>query len=367
MLAAYSTSGNSISDKVLFTNYFNPYIGSGSQYDETTKISNTSIPPSIITDSTKQYLSVILTQETNGWTVYNTTTHKYNGYSTSNNIYESNTCDINYYWTININEKKFAEISSIIPSGLILGYKITKDPKQLRVFSKTAPGTTAPILYKLTSYDLDESEDYKESDNIYQIPVTLKRTFSNDTYNSLILPCEVNDYKAVFGYSTTAYELSEYSNDNINFTTVSGNYLSANKPYIITGTFNASPYNIGSIELNKTSKPLSISSDSKCSYIGNFSKTDLSGKDYYILYNNKFYSCSTQPAPFNILPYRCYFCLSGSTNAKFMINGAETTALDHIIKYPRIDTNKYDINGMKIKDLTSFHGIFMNNGHKYIK
>ena len=365
MLAAYSK--NTSSSYIKSINYFNPYIESGYLYNETSNISTKTIPPTIITDSTKQYLSVILKQETDGWTVYNTTTHKYNGYSTSNSIDESNICNSNYYWTLNISENKLVEIENKNTPGVILGYKITNDTKQLHVFSKTANGTTAPILYKLTSYDLDESEDYKESDKIYQIPVTLKRTFTNGTYNSLVLPCEVNDYKAIFGNGTTAYELSAYSNDNINFTTVNGNSLSANKPYIITGTFNAAPYEIGSVELNKSSKPSSVSSDNKCSYIGSFAKTDLSGKDYYILYNNKFYSCTTQTSPFNILPYRCYFNLSESMNAKFTINSAEATGIENILKESKINNDKYDMNGMKIKDMTPYRGIFIHNGHKYIK
>ena len=365
MLAAYSTSGDKSNGDMNYINYFKPYVESGYLYNEAINISATKIPSTIVTDSTKQYLSIILTQETNGWTVYNTTTHKYNGYSTGNIIDESDLYSATNYWTVNFNDNKFVEIENKRSPGLILGYKIDKDTKQLRVYSKT--GTTAPILYKLTSYDLDESQDFKESDNIYQIPVTLRRSFTNDTYNSLVLPCEVNDYKAVFGSATTAYELSGYSNDNINFTTVIGNYLSANKPYIIAGTFNASPYKIGNVELNKISKPLSVSSDSKCSYIGNFSKTDLSGKDYYILCNNKFYPCGSQPAPFNILPYHCYFSLSESVKAKIAINGTETTDIECIQYDQKNNNDKYDMNGTKIEDITSYHGVYICNRHKYIR
>ena len=367
MLAAYSTSSNSISGKIQSINYFSPNIESGYYYNETSRISNTSISPTISTDSTKQYLSVILIQETDGWTLYNTTTHNYQGYSTLNKIDESNVYNSNYYWTININGKELVEIENIKNPGVILGFKVTNDTKQLHGYSKTATGTTAPILYKLTSYELDESKDYKESDNIYQTPVTLRRSFTNDTYNSLVLPCDVNDYKTIFGYGTTAYELSGYNNDNINFTTVIGNYLFANKPYIITGTFNASPYDIGNVELNKTSKPLSVSGDSKCSYVGNFTKADLSGKDYYILCNNKFYPCSSQPAPFNILPYHCYFTLSESVKAKIAINGTEATSIEYIQYDQKNNNEKYDRNGIKIEDMTSYHGIYICNGHKYIK
>lgn len=364
MLAAYSKNSKGTISSI---NYFNPDLESGFYYNETAKITKTEIPPTTITDSTKQYLSVILKQETGGWTVYNTTTHKYNGYFSPNNIEESDICNSNYYWTINVNDSKLVEIENKEIPGLILGYKINKDSRPLRVYSKATIENTAPILYKLTSYDLDESQDYKESDNIYQIPVTLKRSFTNDTYNSLVLPCEVNDYKAVFGSATTAYELSGYSNDNINFTTVIGNYLSANKPYIITGTFNASPYAIGNVELNKTSKPLSVSNDSKCSYVGNFSKTDLSGKDYYILCNNKFYPCGSQPAPFNILPYHCYFSLSESVKAKIAINGTETTDIEYILFDQKNNNDKYDMNGTKIEDITSYHGVYICNRHKYIR
>ena len=364
MLAAYTTKS---SGTIKTINYFKPYMTSA-LYAGTSNNSILKIPETITTDSTKQYLSVILKQETAGWTIYNTTTHKYNGYSTLNDIDESDICNSNYYWTININdESEFTEanIENKLKPGLILGYKTTSSNINLRVFSKTT--SMSPILYKLTSYDLDESEDYKESDNIYQLPVTLIRTFTNETYNSLVLPCEVNDYKTVFGYGTTAYELSGYSNDNINFTTVIGNYLSANKPYIITGTFNASPYNIGNVELNKTSKPLSVSSDCNCSYVGNFSKTDLSGKNYHILCNNYFYSCGTQPTPFNILPYHCYFCLSESVKAKIIINGSETTGINYIQYDQKNNSNRYDMNGMKIGDMTSYHGIYICNGHKYIR
>src|SRR5574344_274676 len=364
MLAAYSTYS---SGKIKSINYFNPWIDSAFQYNGTSYISTTEVPSTIITDSTKQYLSVILTQETNGWTVFNTTAHKYNGYSTLNKIDESNICTSNYYWTMSINGNEFVEIENKNSPGIILGYKVTNDTKQLKGYSKTGAGNLPPILYKLTSYDLDESQDYKESDNIYQIPVTLKRSFTNDTYNSLVLPCEVNDYKAVFGSATTAYELSGYSNDNINFTTVIGNYLSANKPYIITGTFNASPYAIGNVELNKTSKPLSVSNDSKCSYVGNFSKTELSGKDYYILCNNKFYPCGSQPAPFNILPYHCYFSLSESVKAKIAINGTETTDIEYILFDQKNNNDKYDMNGTKIEDITTYHGVYICNRHKYIR
>jgi hypothetical protein len=367
MLAAYSTSDDKSNGDMEYINYFKPNIEAGYLYNEATNISATEIPPTITTDSTKQYLSVILKQETDGWTVYNTTTHKYNGYSTLNKIDESNICTSNYYWTMSINGNEFVEIENKNSPGIILGYKVTNDTKQLKGYSKTGAGNLPPILYKLTSYDLDEAQDFKESDNIYQIPVTLKRSFTNDTYNSLVLPCEVNDYKAVFGSATTAYELSGYSNDNINFTTVIGNYLSANKPYIISGTFNASPYAIGNAELNKTSKPLSVSNDNKCSYVGNFSKTDLSGKNYYILCNNKFYPCGSQPAPFNILPYHCYFSLSESVKAKIAINGKETTDIEYILYDQKNNNDKYDMNGTKIEDITSYHGVYICNRHKYIR
>ena len=367
MLAAYSTSGDKSNGDMNYINYFKPYVESGYLYNEAINISATKIPSTIVTDSTKQYLSIILTQETNGWTVYNTTTHKYNGYSTAYNIVESATCSSNYYWTIKDTVNNLVQIENKNTYGAIIAYKITSATKQLKGYSKTGAGNLPPILYKLTSYDLDESQDFKESDNIYQIPVTLRRSFTNDTYNSLVLPCEVNDYKAVFGSATTAYELSGYSNDNINFTTVIGNSLSSNKPYIITGTFNASPYAIGNVELNKTSKPLSVSNDNKCSYVGNFSKTDLSGKDYYILCNNKFYPCGSQPAPFNILPYHCYFSLSESVKAKIAINGTETTDIECIQYDQKNNNDKYDMNGTKIEDITSYHGVYICNRHKYIR
>ena len=127
MLAAYSTSSSKN-----YINYFNPNMTYGLYAGTKTNVIST-IPETIITDSTKQYLSIILKQEIDGWTIYNTTTHKYNGYSTGNSIAESDIYSSNYYWTININDSKFAQIGYKNIPGLILGYNTSSSSINLRV------------------------------------------------------------------------------------------------------------------------------------------------------------------------------------------------------------------------------------------
>lgn len=67
--------------------------------------------------------------------------------------------------------------------------------------------------------------------------VVLRRQFHEDGYNTLCLPFDIDDYKAVFGQHVTAYSLSEATDSSITFTVAATLRLEACKPYLLSGTF----------------------------------------------------------------------------------------------------------------------------------
>jgi hypothetical protein len=357
--------------------FFNPNIESSGIYKESYKYSKYNLPSSYETTNLNSFLCFKLTKETNGWTLYNIYTHKYNGIILSNQEFVFKSDDIvdnEDYWNVNINGSVFDIVPVNHPTYQIL-YNMSGDFLQPYTSSKkTNTDFLTPSLYKLTSYTLDESTDYKENDAIYSLPVTLNRSFTVNTYNTLVLPCNVNSYKTIFGVNTQAYELSSCitsGSKEINFTSVSSDNLTANKPYIVVGTaFNTAPYSLGDTELSSCNTQLTDVTDvANCSYIGVYSTTDLAGLDNYVLYNKKFYSCKSKTSPFNIAPYHCYFTLTDGSNAKFTIDD-DMTNIKGVVDKETIqkDGIVYNLCGMKIKDeIPAQHGIYIRNGKKYVK
>lgn len=356
--------------------FFNPALQGIGYYIQSGKVDKSSFPSSVVTDNLKSYLCFKLTKEASGWTLYNMYSHKYQSVDKGSSGYVFKNDDAVTdadYWNIELNQDGQVEITR---TGSTYHISYDYNNSDMQFYTSSRANTVAPSLYELTSYTLDESTDYTESDAIYSLPVTLNRSFTANTYNTLVLPCGVNNYKTVFGANTQAYELNNYTSSTgkeINFTSVSGDNLIANKPYIIAGSaFNASPYSLGTVELGSSSASVtSTTSAGNCNYIGVYATTDLAGQDDYVLYNKKFYSCKSKTSPFNIAPFRCYFTLSDGVNAKFMVDGDEPTNIDNAITEKTMlkkDGTIYNLCGMKMTDVAaSQHGVYIKNGKKYIK
>lgn len=365
------------------TNYlFYPELKSGNVYAPKFKAEkmNAASTTYTVTGDRSKYLCFKLTEEKSGWTLYNIYTKKYNGIPSTSQVFsESSSPDGDaYHWNISsVNDTVL--IQHINAPLYRLAYNF--DGNYLQLYTQKNKMTVALSLYKLTSYTLDSSTAYTDEDAVYAVPVSLERTFTADAYNTLSLPCDVNDYKTIFGAATEAYELSSYAADDkqIHFSAVTGSNLKANAPYIISGTaFNSSPYNLGCVELSSCNETLqSVTSNSNCKFIGVYSQTTLGGTDAYVLYNKKFYSCKTRPTTFGVSPYRCYFTFPSASYAKVSVGNGDLLDIDEVTDVDEVvnenalmgkDGATYNMWGAKIQQPASGqHGIYIMNGKKYAK
>jgi hypothetical protein len=349
--------------------FFNPKIVNSKFYRKSivnTKVK--SIPSTILTDSCNSYLAFKLMQETEGWTLSNNYSHQYidQVYISNDFLFSENmSISSSSYWEISVNSDGTVDFCTKSDPNDHIAYNVSGD--YFQPYTKNNTTYLTPYLYELTSYSLDEANGYSESSDLPASNVTLTRTFTDNVYNSLVLPCDVKGYQNVFGTGTQAYQLSDYTNDIINFKAVVGSDLSANVPYMITGTFGSSPYSLGNIPLNKVSTSSATTADGKCSFIGNYTKQDLSGKDVYILSNSKFYSCVSVASPYNISPFRCYFTISdNNAGAKFSIDGEVVSGIKEINASGN-EGNIYDITGRIVpKSSLQKQGVYIQNGHLLI-
>ena len=220
-------------------------------------------------------------------------------------------------------------------------------------------------LVRLGNLDvtLDEAKD--NTIEAMDANVTLKRSFVENKWNTLVLPFAVSaeDVKAKFGNDAKVVEYSNAEDVNINFTT-STNGIKANVPVLImpavvnaedTYTFNGVSIVVADPKADGKSY----------SFVGSYKPYDLVNDDY-MLYADKWWKTETGDK-YKIKAFRAYIKANTPAAAKqlnLVIDG-QTTGLKLNTVNGNIEGETYNIAGQRVAN--SYKGLIIKNGKKIIK
>lgn len=195
--------------------------------------------------------------------------------------------------------------------------------------------------------------------------VTLKRTFVDNKWNTLVLPFAVSDadVKTTFGADAKIVEYRNADDANINFTT-STKGIEANVPVLIMpAAVNAeNTYTFNGVSI--------VEADPKAdgtnySFVGSYKPHDLVNDDY-MLYADKWWKTEAGDK-YKIKAFRAYIKANTPTAAKqlnLVIDG-QTTGLKLNTVNGNIEGETYNIAGQRVAN--SYKGLIIKNGKKIIK
>ena len=195
--------------------------------------------------------------------------------------------------------------------------------------------------------------------------VTLKRTFVDNKWNTLVLPFAVSDadVKTTFGAEAKIVEYRNADDANINFTT-STKGIEANVPVLIMpATVNAeNTYTFNGVSI--------VVADPKAdgtnySFVGSYKPCNLVNDDY-MLYADKWWKTETGDT-YTIKAFRAYIKANTPAAAKqlnLVIDG-QTTGLKLNTVNGNIEGETYNIAGQRVAN--SYKGLIIKNGKKIIK
>ncbi|CCZ11406.1 putative uncharacterized protein [Prevotella sp. CAG:1092] len=220
-------------------------------------------------------------------------------------------------------------------------------------------------LVRLGNLDvtLDEAKD--NTIKAMDANVTLKRSFVENKWNTLVLPFAVSaeDVKAKFGNDAKVVEYSNAEDVNIIFTT-STNGIKANVPVLIkpaavnaedTYTFNGVSIVVADPKADGTNY----------SFVGSYKPCDLVNDDY-MLYGDKWWKTEAADS-YKIKAFRAYIKAKTPAAAKqlnLVIDG-QTTGLKLNTVNGNIEGETYNIAGQRVAN--SYKGLIIKNGKKIIK
>lgn len=220
-------------------------------------------------------------------------------------------------------------------------------------------------LVRLGNLDvtLDEAKD--NTIEAMDANVTLKRSFVENKWNTLVLPFAVSaeDVKAKFGNDTKVVEYSNAEDVNINFTT-STNGIKANVPVLIKlASVNAdNTYSFENVNI-QVAEPKAEGTN--YSFVGRYQPYNLVNDDY-MLYADKWWKTETGDT-YTIKAFRAYIKAKTPAAAKqlnLVIDG-QTTGLKLNTVNGNIEGETYNIAGQRVAN--SYKGLIIKNGKKIIK
>lgn len=215
--------------------------------------------------------------------------------------------------------------------------------------------------------NLDVTLDEATDNNIEAMDanVTLKRTFVENKWNTLVLPFAVSaeDVKAKFGNDAKVVEYSNAEDVNINFTT-STNGIKANVPVLIKlASVNAdNTYSFENVNI-QFAEPKAEGTN--YSFVGSYNPYNLDNDDY-MLYADKWWKTETGDT-YKIKAFRAYIKANTPAAAKqlnLVIDG-QTTGLKLNTVNGNIEGETYNIAGQRVAN--SYKGLIIKNGKKIIK
>ena len=314
------------------------------------------------------HLFRIIRVSENEWYIYDINEQKYvshyNGTGTSFNFIslESSRNNLNKV-SISINNSALADI--MFTTNTFLRYN--QNVNKLRVYNGNNSDAKALTIYKLKDYTvLDAMADLPQQDHTQD--VLMYRNFEKDVYNTIILPCKVDDYKAVFGNEVTAYELKKIDTKNLTVVEKKDNILNAKQPYLLKGTFSKSPYTIGNQEVSYDGNDPIVTIEGGKIH-GAFASHPLDEGDLFI-YCNNFYPYDREyynDKNMAVTPYKWFIPKSDQNSAKHIsITPTEATAIRTIIS-PEKNT-VYSVTGLRMNNNSPLpRGVYIKNGKKYVQ
>lgn len=249
------------------------------------------------------------------------------------------------------------------------GYKVngetieTSDPYELTVEGLT---NIEVLFHDLTPVDifLDERKDYKKPIDYVSTAslangtnVKLYRSFLKGAWNTICLPCAIDDPEKVFGAGTEVARLVGMTPTSLTFEKVTK--MEANIPYIIKPTVInnaayanvASPtvlYDLGLQELMDYEGEHPTDTHDGVSFIGAYSVYNVPANEgYYYISGNKFYYMDVAVPTTR---YRGYFHSERHNALMLSLGfGGESTNIENIYILPEGASDIYDLTGKKVR------------------
>ena len=252
------------------------------------------------------------------------------------------------------------------------GYKLngvqtaTADPYELTV---EGPTEVEVIFHDLSPVDviLDERKDYQRPVEYVSAAslengtnVKLYRSFLKEAWNTICLPCAVENPEEVFGAGTQVAQLAGMTSTSLTFEYVEK--MDANTPYIIkpTAVNNAAYANVASPtvlydlgmrtleDLPEGKERPTYETESGVSFIGAYKVEELPANDgYYYISGNKFYYIDV---PVQTTRYRGFFHSDVHNGAMLSLAfGGGTTNIENVYFLPAGAGDIYDLTGKKVR------------------
>lgn len=274
------------------------------------------------------------------------------------------------------------------------GYKLNGVQTETAApYELTVEGTTEVevLFHDLSPVDviLDERKDYQRPVEYVSAAslengtnVKFYRSFLKEAWNTICLPCAVENPQDVFGAGTQVAKLTGMTKTSLTFEYVEK--MEANTPYIIkpTAVNNAAYANVASPTVlydlgMRTLEDLPVGKDrptyeteSGVSFIGAYSVENLPANEgYYYISGNKFYYIDV-PVP--TTRYRGFFHSDVHNSAKLSLAfGDGTTNIEDVYFLPAGAGDIYDLTGKKVRSSGESldglkPGVYITNNKKFV-
>lgn len=274
------------------------------------------------------------------------------------------------------------------------GYKLngvkteTAAPYELTV---EGPTEVEVLFHDLSPVDviLDERKDYQRPVEYVSAAslengtnVKFYRSFLKEAWNTICLPCAVENPEEVFGTGTQVAKLTGMTPTSLTFEYVVK--MDANTPYIIkpTAVNNAAYANVASPtvlydlgmrtleDLPEGKDRPTYETESGVSFIGAYSVENLPANEgYYYISGNKFYYIDV-PVP--TTRYRGFFHSDVPNSAKLSLAfGDGTTNIENVYFLPAGAGDIYDLTGKKVRSSGESldglkPGVYITNNKKFV-
>ena len=274
------------------------------------------------------------------------------------------------------------------------GYKLNGVQTETAApYELTVEGTTEVevLFHDLSPVDviLDERKDYQRPVEYVSAAslengtnVKFYRSFLKEAWNTICLPCAVENPQEVFGAGTQVAKLTGMTKTSLTFEYVEK--MEANTPYIIkpTAVNNAAYANVASPTVlydlgMRTLEDLPVGKDrptyeteSGVSFIGAYRVENLPANEgYYYISGNKFYYIDV-PVP--TTRYRGFFHSDVHNSAKLSLAfGDGTTNIENVYFLPVGAGDIYDLTGKKVRSSGESldglkPGVYITNNKKFV-
>ena len=225
-------------------------------------------------------------------------------------------------------------------------------------------------INNITFYKRSLNEDYTFAPVAATgVDMVLTRSIAANKWSTIVLPFAMTSgqIEAAFGSGATVAQLTSYSDNTLNFKTVTE--MNANEPYAIkvATAFSSATISGVTVEAGTPTK----TSVTGVEFIGSYAaSTDIPASDasntYYFFSDNKLYSTAATGDANTMKGTRAYFKVAGTSDARtldFSIDG-ETTGISSVNNAQSTVGNYFDLQGRRVAQPTK--GLYIVNGKKII-